>query len=103
MAFARRIRALWERLAFPLAFTSLVMAFVIGQIAAEPDYETFSDRLELHGLDLRHVPSVERFAADLADRLDRLDVLVNNAAQTVRRPPAFYEHLLEALVTDENA
>ncbi len=32
-------KTLWGRLAFPLAFTSLVMAFVIGQIAAVPDYE----------------------------------------------------------------
>jgi Na+-translocating ferredoxin:NAD+ oxidoreductase RnfG subunit len=34
-----RIKSAWERLAFPLAFTSLVMAFVIGQIAAHPDYQ----------------------------------------------------------------
>ncbi len=33
------LRVLWGRLAFPLAFTSLVAAFVIGQIAAVPDYE----------------------------------------------------------------
>jgi NAD(P)-dependent dehydrogenase (short-subunit alcohol dehydrogenase family) len=39
---------------------------------------------------------VDRFALDLVGRLERLDVIVNNAAQTVRRPPAFYQHLLEA-------
>ena len=32
-------KAVWERLAFPLGFTTLVIAFVIGQIAAKPDYE----------------------------------------------------------------
>ncbi len=36
---------LWSRLAYPLAFTSLVAAFVIGQIAAEPDYEALLQRL----------------------------------------------------------
>ncbi|MBL9026549.1 MAG: SDR family oxidoreductase [Myxococcales bacterium] len=66
------------------------------RFAAEPDYPTFYDRLEVHGLDLRHTPTVEAFAARLLDELDRLDVLINNAAQTVRRPPAFYGHLLEA-------
>jgi NAD(P)-dependent dehydrogenase (short-subunit alcohol dehydrogenase family) len=63
---------------------------------AEPDHDIWEDRLELHGLDLRHLPSVERFAAHLVATLPRLDFLINNAAQTVRRPPAFYAHLLEA-------
>ncbi len=62
--------------------------------ASEPDFEEFSDRLELHGLDLRHTPSVERLANQLAAELPRLDFIINNACQTVRRPPAFYEHLL---------
>ncbi len=64
--------------------------------AAEPDFATFQDRLEIHGLDLRHVPSVEVLARWLAEREGRLDLLVNNAAQTVRRPRAFYRHLLGA-------
>jgi NAD(P)-dependent dehydrogenase (short-subunit alcohol dehydrogenase family) len=60
----------------------------------EPDYRAFRDRLEVHGLDLRHTPSVELFARLLLDRLPRLDHMVNNACQTVRRPAGFYEHLL---------
>ncbi len=64
------------------------------RFAREPDFATFAGRLEIHGLDLRHAPTVELFAEHLAARLPRLDVLVNNAAQTVRRPPGFYNHLL---------
>lgn len=67
-----------------------------SRYAAEPDFASWRDRLEVHALDLRHTPSVERFAEEVSRRLDRLDVLINNAAQTVRRPPAFYEHLIEA-------
>jgi NAD(P)-dependent dehydrogenase (short-subunit alcohol dehydrogenase family) len=63
--------------------------------ASEPDYETFCDRLEIHPLDLRHCPSVEIFCRYLCQTRDRLDILINNAAQTVRRPPGFYTHLLE--------
>ena len=63
--------------------------------AAEPDFAEWKERLEVQGLDLRHAPSVEIFAGFLAERLARLDFLVNNAAQTVRRPPAFYAHLLD--------
>ena len=62
--------------------------------AREPDHAAWADRLEVHGLDLRHAPSVELFAAHLDRRLERLDLLINNAAQTVRRPPAFYRHLI---------
>ena len=63
--------------------------------AAEPDFAEWQERLEVHGLDLRHSPSVEIFCSLLDDRLERLDLLVNNACQTVRRPPGFFSHLLE--------
>ncbi len=62
--------------------------------AREDDFETWRARLEIHGLDLRHAPSVELFARYLVETHDRLDVILNNAAQTVRRPPGFYQHLL---------
>lgn len=61
----------------------------------EADFEEWKDRLEIHGLDLRHTPSVELFSNYLARHLSRLDILINNAAQTVRRPPGFYAHLMQ--------
>jgi NAD(P)-dependent dehydrogenase (short-subunit alcohol dehydrogenase family) len=63
--------------------------------AAEPDFGDWRDRLRIHGLDLRHSPSVEIFCRYLNRTESRLDVLVSNAAQTVRRPVAFYRHLLD--------
>jgi NAD(P)-dependent dehydrogenase (short-subunit alcohol dehydrogenase family) len=63
--------------------------------AAEPDFAEWGDRLRVHGLDLRHSPSVEIFCSQIGRELGRLDLLVNNACQTVRRPAGFYEHLLE--------
>ncbi len=60
----------------------------------EPDFDQWSDRLEIFGLDLRHTPSVEAFCRELLAREDRLDYIINNACQTVRRPPAFYEHMM---------
>ena len=39
MAINEKLKSVWGRLAFPLAFASLVVAFIIGQIAAQPDYE----------------------------------------------------------------
>jgi NAD(P)-dependent dehydrogenase (short-subunit alcohol dehydrogenase family) len=60
----------------------------------EPDFSELHSRLQIHGLDLRHTPSVELFTRFLAERLPRLDYLLNNACQTVRRPAGFFEHLL---------
>ncbi|MGC1457645.1 MAG: SDR family oxidoreductase [Steroidobacteraceae bacterium] len=62
--------------------------------AQEPDFGLFSQRLQIHGLDLRHSPSVDRFTGFLLERLPRLDYVLNNACQTVRRPAAFFAHLL---------
>lgn len=65
------------------------------RFSRESDYEQWADRLEIYGLDLRHTPSVEIFTAYLNQKLPRLDILINNAAQTVRRPPGFYAHLMD--------
>jgi NAD(P)-dependent dehydrogenase (short-subunit alcohol dehydrogenase family) len=67
--------------------------------AAEPDADDWSDRLEIYGLDLRHTPSVEAFCHHITTTRQRLDIIVNNACQTVRRPPEFYRHMLELETT----
>src|SRR4051812_8601841 len=67
-----------------------------ARYAREPDFAEWSDRLEVFGLDLRHTPSVEAFCRHLLTTRGRLDFIVNNACQTVRRPPDFYRHMMEA-------
>lgn len=62
--------------------------------AAEPDFEQWGHRLEVFGLDLRHTPSVEAFCRQMLDTRRRLDFIINNACQTVRRPPEFYAHMM---------
>src|SRR5690606_14423018 len=66
-----------------------------ARYAAEPDFEQWQHRLQVFGLDLRHTPSVEAFCAQLLATRPRLDFIINNACQTVRRPPAFYAHMME--------
>ena len=63
--------------------------------ARESDFAAWGHRLEIFGLDLRHTPSVEAFCQHLSDTCDRLDFIVNNACQTVRRPPDFYRHMMD--------
>ena len=65
-----------------------------ARYAAEPDFSEWGHRLEIFGLDLRHTPSVEAFCQQLTASHGRLDFIVNNACQTVRRPPEFYRHMM---------
>ena len=65
-----------------------------ARYAQEREFGAWCERLEIYGLDLRHTPSVEAFCQELLSTRNRLDVIVNNACQTVRRPPDFYAHMM---------
>ncbi len=65
-----------------------------SRYADEPDFAEWGHRLEVFGLDLRHTPSVEAFCRELLATRPRLDFIINNACQTVRRPPDFYTHMM---------
>ncbi len=63
--------------------------------AKEADFDQWCDRLHVYELDLRYIAGVERFAEHVICCYPRIDIIVNNAAQTIRRPPAFYQHLMD--------
>ncbi len=65
-----------------------------ARYAGEEDFAEWGHRLQIYGLDLRHTPSVEAFCAELLRTRDRLDIIISNACQTVRRPPDFYAHMM---------
>jgi NAD(P)-dependent dehydrogenase (short-subunit alcohol dehydrogenase family) len=65
------------------------------RFSKESDFSNWGHRLQIYGLDLRHTPSVELFCDYIKETYQRMDILINNAAQTVRRPPGFYAHLME--------
>jgi len=66
-----------------------------SRYSKEIDFNDWKDRLVIFGLDLRHTPSVEALCRHICSTEPRLDFLINNACQTVRRPPGFYSHLME--------
>jgi NAD(P)-dependent dehydrogenase (short-subunit alcohol dehydrogenase family) len=74
-----------------------------ARFAKQGDFTTWSGRLELHGLDLRHLGEVQRFIDSFLEREPQLDILVNNAAQTISRPLEFHDHLLEAELSDNSS
>lgn len=67
----------------------------------QTDYARWEHRLTLYPLDLKHLPSVEAFVQHLLDEGEPLDIVINNAAQTLRKPTYYFtymahnEHLLE--------
>ena len=65
------------------------------RFGAEEDFDAWRRRLQIYGLDLRVPAAVESFAERLADTEAALDILINNASQTIKRPLEFYRHLLE--------
>ena len=70
-----------------------------ARYAQEPDFAEWGHRLQVYGLDLRHTPSVEAFCRELIATRPRLDFIINNACQTVRRPPDFYAHMMAGETT----
>jgi NAD(P)-dependent dehydrogenase (short-subunit alcohol dehydrogenase family) len=61
---------------------------------AHPAFGGWGERLHVIGLDLRDLPAVARFTSRFAQEVGQLDVLINNAAITVHRPPGYYTTLI---------
>mmetsp|Transcript_14312 Transcript_14312/g.35935 ORF Transcript_14312/g.35935 Transcript_14312/m.35935 type:complete len:731 (-) Transcript_14312:101-2293(-) len=73
----------------------------VASYRKEPDFNKWKDYLEIYGLDLRDVTGLELFCRYLNHKLGGensncqtrpvgLDILINNACQTIRRPAAYY-------------
>jgi NAD(P)-dependent dehydrogenase (short-subunit alcohol dehydrogenase family) len=80
------------------AHTTITTRFpgdAVRRFAAMDDSADWIDRLRIVGIDLRDPGQVIALADEVAAR-GPLDILINNAAQTVRRSPAAYAHLAAA-------
>ncbi|MFI5719091.1 SDR family NAD(P)-dependent oxidoreductase [Nocardia sp. NPDC051750] len=80
------------------AHTTITTRFpndAIRRFAAQPDSADWLHRLRIVGIDLRDPAQVVALADDVA-AAGPLDILINNAAQTVRRSPGSYSALVAA-------
>lgn len=66
----------------------------------EADFDSWKDYLIIYGLDLRNINSLEAFIKQIKHQFDSLDIIINNAAQTISRPKEFYEHLFDKEESD---
>jgi NAD(P)-dependent dehydrogenase (short-subunit alcohol dehydrogenase family) len=80
------------------AHTTITTRFprdAVRRFSAMPDSADWMHRLRIVGIDLRDPAQVMALADSVAER-GPLDILINNAAQTVRRSPGAYSALTEA-------
>ncbi|MGE2730816.1 SDR family NAD(P)-dependent oxidoreductase [Mycolicibacterium vaccae] len=80
------------------AHTTITTRFphdAVRRFAAMPDSADWLHRLRIVGIDLRDPAQVVALADTVAAQ-GPLDILINNAAQTVRRSPGSYSALVEA-------
>ena len=80
------------------AHTTITTRFprdAVRRFAAMPDSADWLHRLRVVGIDLRDPAQVVALADSVAEA-GPLDILINNAAQTVRRSPGSYAPLVEA-------
>ena len=60
---------------------------------AEEDYKNWKDRLEIIQTSMNSLKSITVLSQYVCKKFGKLDYLINNAAQTIRRPRAFYSPL----------
>ncbi|KAL0477340.1 hypothetical protein AKO1_005796 [Acrasis kona] len=72
--------------------TTRFTADALRRFKAEPDYDEWGfDLLDLYPLDLTSAEAVNHFCKYVNNNYDRVHILVNNAAQTIRREKEYYE------------
>ena len=80
------------------AHTTITTRFprdAVRRFSSLPDSAEWIDRLKIVGIDLRDPAQVIGLAEDVA-AAGPLDILINNATQTVRRSPGAYQPLVDA-------
>jgi len=61
----------------------------------EEDYETFKDRLFLYGLDFKELKKVYQFIDFIKTNFKEINILINNAAQTLYQTDEYNHQLLQ--------
>lgn len=77
-----------------VVITSRFKADAQKRFSIQNDFDIWKDRLQIYAADFRVVSIIEDLIESLCNEIGTLDILINNAAQTIRRPPSFYRHLL---------
>ena len=60
----------------------------------DPDYEKWKNNLIIYPIDFRIFESTIKFINYIKENFTHIDILINNAAQTLRRSSSYYKYLL---------
>ena len=66
----------------------------LDKFKKEEDSAKWIKRLSIHGIDLRSTSKLVEFLDEFKRKHKRVDIIINNAAQTIHRPPGYYKDLL---------
>lgn len=77
-----------------LMLTSRFPGLAMDQLQQEEDFDEWKDRLFVYGLDLRNLAAIQDFVQFCQSHFGHLDILINNAAQTIRYTPEYYTPLI---------
>lgn len=77
-----------------VTITTRFPASALDQFHQEKDYEIWKENLVVYGLDLRNLKSVENFIHYYKNTHESLDILINNAAQTIKYTDQYYTPLI---------
>lgn len=85
--------------------TTRFPALALEQFEQESDYANWQNRLTIYGLDLRNLHAVNAFTDYYLSTHKTLDILIQNAAQTIKYTDEYYAPLVQQetkLIPDEN-
>ncbi|KYQ93327.1 short-chain dehydrogenase/reductase (SDR) family protein [Tieghemostelium lacteum] len=91
-----RIKIGYETVVFLLEAGYHVIVTSRFPYATQEKFKKYSNsQLTIYGLDFRNLTAVQQFIEYVKVNIPRIDVLINNAAQTIRRPRAYYNSLIQ--------
>ena len=67
----------------------------LSKFSNHSDFDKWKDRLKILRLDLQDVQSINEFLNYVHETIPHLDILINNAAQTIHRPFAYYQPMIQ--------
>ncbi len=78
-----------------LTLTTRFPAIALSKLQKEKDYDQWKDNLKVYGLDLRNLKAIKAFIHHYGNENNSLDILVNNAAQTIKYTDEYYLPILQ--------
>lgn len=67
----------------------------LNRFKRENDHEIWIANLEIYQVNLKKFDQIYNFTEEIKSKYNSIDYLIHNAAQTIRRPSEFYQHMLQ--------